>query len=67
MTQAQAVLQHMKKSETNSITRLHAMTLYNVANLYAVILVLRKRGNNIVTEHKSDLNGNAFVQYRLAA
>ena len=47
------------------LTHLKALA-YNTHRLAVFIHTLRKRGWNIISEEKRDLNGNKFTEYYLA-
>lgn len=49
----------------NSITQLEAIGLYSLFRLAARVHELKKKGWNIITREKRDLNGSVYAEYYL--
>jgi hypothetical protein len=62
-TQRETVLEHLRRRGT--ITSYEALLVYKLPRLAARIGELREEGFDIVSEHKRDLAGARYVEYRL--
>lgn len=63
MTRTQQVLAHLTSGRT--LTQGEAVLLGYGTRLSSTIEKLRKRGHNIVTTMKTDINGYPYGEYRL--
>ena len=59
----QKVLHHLNSGK--SITPLEALGLYGSFRLAAVVHALKKKGYDIITDIKVDMNGSRYGQYSL--
>jgi hypothetical protein len=59
----QKVLHHLNSGK--SITPLEALGLYGSFRLAAVVHSLKKRGYDIITNIKVDMNGSRYAEYSL--
>ena len=57
------ILHHLQAGKT--ITPLEALGLYGSFRLSAVIFSLKKRGYDIYTNIKKDMNGSVYAEYKL--
>jgi hypothetical protein len=62
--QQRIILQHLKDGK--NITQMKAMGVYHVARLSDVIMKLRRKGYDIVTDVCHDEVGGTYASYRLA-
>jgi len=62
MDQKSKVLNHLQKR--SKLTAVEAIGLYGITRLAAVILRLKKLGNDIESVRKRGINGN-YVEYHL--
>lgn len=60
----QKVLHHLNSGK--SITPLEALGLYGSFRLAAVVHSLKKRGYDIITNIKTDMNGSKYAEYSLS-
>ena len=61
-SKTQKVLHHLKSGK--SISPLEALGLYGSFRLAAVVHSLKKRGYDIITDIKTDMNGSRYAQYQ---
>ena len=63
-SKTQKVLHHLKSGK--SISPLEALGLYGSFRLAAVVHSLKKRGYDIITDIKTDMNGSRYAQYTMS-
>lgn len=64
MTQEERVLEYLKTGHT--LTPLEALYIVGTFSLPYHIFSLRKKGFNITTNLKQDVNGKRYAKYKLA-
>ena len=63
MTQNERVLNHLR--ERGSITPIEALHVHGVYRLAARVNDLKRRGYDVVSKLKRDINGHKYAEYRL--
>ena len=63
--QQKTILGHL--SQRGSISNMEALIVYNISRLSDVVLKLRRKGYNVLTEVREDNAGHKYSRYSLAA